>query len=369
MDQIVLLRNGTCFEQGTYEELLKKDVNFASLVGKNFNLEDPCIDELVNEIDFFKLTLPTPEPRPASRSMDLPIEEDLGDIASSPKTGGITFATIKKPLRPVANTISFPLTSMVNASNNENTISRLQQLNSQSVQRSNINERTVSQWVEQRQLSIIDGQIPASNFTVNQATGLARAIERNQLTVHSLHGGFDDYYDDDEEDQDNDEVFEDDPTEMDEQPLGDVEGDDSPAITRLEAVDANKLSQQQPTQGGNKNGTRRRRRRKRMPFSKLYLVYLSRATGLWLTMAIIVLFFIVYAIRIFADFWLQRYVDDVFLHPSQHLDYMVIYAIITAVFLLGLMVRGYLFVWAVIEKCQSFHRKIMIVSFTLACRY
>ncbi|CAJ0909146.1 405_t:CDS:2, partial [Entrophospora sp. SA101] len=50
-DRIMVMRDGECFEEGTYEELEKKDVNLASLVGEYMEIEDPdLIDELIGEI-------------------------------------------------------------------------------------------------------------------------------------------------------------------------------------------------------------------------------------------------------------------------------------------------------------------------------
>src|SRR5947208_16051232 len=47
----MVMKDGECIEEGTYEELKQKDVNVASLVGEYMEIEDPdLIDELIGEI-------------------------------------------------------------------------------------------------------------------------------------------------------------------------------------------------------------------------------------------------------------------------------------------------------------------------------
>ncbi|CAG8541755.1 6472_t:CDS:10 [Ambispora leptoticha] len=50
-DFIMVMKDGSCDEQGTYEELIAKDVNLASLIGEYMEIEDPDqIDELIREV-------------------------------------------------------------------------------------------------------------------------------------------------------------------------------------------------------------------------------------------------------------------------------------------------------------------------------
>jgi hypothetical protein len=71
---------------------------------------------------------------------------------------------------------------------NQQTIRALIALNNNSIQNSELNEHTISKMIERNQLSVLTGgqSRPPTNFS-NQDP-VARTIEANQLTVHSMHG-------------------------------------------------------------------------------------------------------------------------------------------------------------------------------------
>ncbi|RKP06702.1 P-loop containing nucleoside triphosphate hydrolase protein, partial [Thamnocephalis sphaerospora] len=51
-DQILIMSDGHCIEQGTYRELVAKDLNLATLIGESIEIEDPyLVDDLVEEIE------------------------------------------------------------------------------------------------------------------------------------------------------------------------------------------------------------------------------------------------------------------------------------------------------------------------------
>jgi ABC-type multidrug transport system ATPase subunit len=311
MDNVILLKSGICFEQGTYSELVAKDVDFTQLVGQDIAIEEPqAIEELMNEIDLSKM----PEPGDAQfinqqtdeqddqASTQQDDEDDGEPLSSSQERQSmpmIRFGELVRPSRKESGAANL-LTAA-----NEATISRLQAMNAHSIQRNNINEHTLSKYIEYKQLSVIDGHNPYSTMTQN-TTSMARAIERNQLTIHSLHG-----------------------------------------------IDMSST---------NEPGQSQRTARKKLSKWQIYKIYMARGTGYTVAASIVGLFFAVHAVRIFIDFWLKMYVDDNETDSFRiSLDYLLIYGILVVIFLAGVLARGYVYVLAVLKKSRLVHQRMLIV--------
>jgi ABC-type lipoprotein export system ATPase subunit len=163
-DLIIVMQAGKIIERGSYDEMKLRDVNFSGWVTDVIHIEDDPngLFENVTEIRLDPITSMTPKsesplsfsPRPPSR-----------------KTTRRSPLAVQKPI------------------NAETTpgIQQIIDLNSQSVQNTQLTEHNITKMIERGQNSIISGtlQRPPANFA-NQDI-LSRAIELNNLTVHSIH--------------------------------------------------------------------------------------------------------------------------------------------------------------------------------------
>jgi hypothetical protein len=160
----MVMKDGECFEEGTYEELTTKDVNLASLIGESMEIEDPDqIDELINEI-----------------RLETVIDDETQDQLDS--------VVIADPKNAPS---SLPFTRTQSKSDaNEATINRIVELNAHTIQNSNINEQTISKMIERNNLTVLGGagKTRVMGTQVNRELNItAKAVERNQLTIHSLN--------------------------------------------------------------------------------------------------------------------------------------------------------------------------------------
>src|SRR5688572_17694310 len=131
----MVMKDGECFEEGTYEELTTKDVNLASLIGEYMEIEDPDqIDELINEIRLENVIDEHDE-----------TQDQLDSVVTDPKS---------IPLKE----FSLPFTRTQSKSDaHEATINRIVELNSHTIQNININEQTISKMIERNNLTILGG--------------------------------------------------------------------------------------------------------------------------------------------------------------------------------------------------------------------
>ncbi|KAJ3328463.1 hypothetical protein HDU76_009907 [Blyttiomyces sp. JEL0837] len=200
-DHIIVLKNGRIVEEGAFDEMKARKVNFSAWVSDFVPIEDDPSGELekVNEIRLdgpVQATMrgplsnvhlaarlgsgaaPGATPFPKARS------PFAGRLASShvpsPLATGTVITNDQTELRDV--TIQSPEDA------NEMTIRALMALNNGSIQHSQLNEQTISKMIERSQLSVLTGNTsrPPANFS-NQDP-VARTIEANQLTIHSMHG-------------------------------------------------------------------------------------------------------------------------------------------------------------------------------------
>ncbi|CAG8706574.1 22409_t:CDS:10 [Dentiscutata erythropus] len=164
-DRIIVMKNGECVEDGTYAELIEKDVSLASLINDYVEIEDPDqIDELINEI----------------RLEPVPDEDNNIDDFDIIATDYSRDANLN-------NSLSLNRT-LSNTEVNEHTISRIIERNTHTSQ--DINEITISKLIERNNLSVLSGagktrvMGPKVNREMNAT---AVAVEKNQLTIHSLN--------------------------------------------------------------------------------------------------------------------------------------------------------------------------------------
>ena len=156
-------------EQGTYLELKSRNVNFSAWVTDVIHHDD--------------------DPNG--------VIENMSEIRLDPSSSANQPSTVS-PLRPVNETLmhlqmrkskprSSPLASEKPINADQGTIRQLIEMNSSSLQNSNLNEHAISKMIERGQNSVLTGNSmrPPTNFA-NQDV-VTRTIEANHLTVHSLH--------------------------------------------------------------------------------------------------------------------------------------------------------------------------------------
>ncbi|CAG8489567.1 4162_t:CDS:10 [Cetraspora pellucida] len=170
-DRIIVMKNGECIEEGTYDELIKNDVSLASLINDYVEIEDPDqIDELINEIR---------------------LEPFHGDDDDNIDDLDIVITDYSREINPINNNFNNSLAlnrTISNTEANEHTISRIMELNIHTPQ--NINEKTISKVIERNNLSVLSGagRTRVMGPKVNREMNFtAVAVEKNQLTIHSLN--------------------------------------------------------------------------------------------------------------------------------------------------------------------------------------
>ncbi|CAG8665356.1 31006_t:CDS:10 [Gigaspora margarita] len=167
-DRIIVMKNGECVEEGTYSELIEKDVSLASLINDYVEIEDPDqIDELINEIRL----------EPVSDDDD----KNFDDF-------NILVTEYSRETNIINNSPLSLNRTLSNTEANEHTISRIIESNKHTSQ--DINERTIAKMIERNSLSALSGagktrlMGPKVNREMNAT---AFAVEKNQLTIHSLN--------------------------------------------------------------------------------------------------------------------------------------------------------------------------------------
>jgi ABC-type multidrug transport system fused ATPase/permease subunit len=171
-DSIIVMKGGKVVEHGTYKELKEKNVNFSAWVTDVVHIEDDP-NGLIENMSEIRLDPATSTTRPQVAN---PLRPTSGNFAH--------LAMRRRSVQPRSS----PLASSdpINAPEN-NTIRQLMELNSSSMQNSQLNEHTISKMIERSQNSVLTGNQmrPPANFA-NQDV-VARTIDTNNLTVHSLH--------------------------------------------------------------------------------------------------------------------------------------------------------------------------------------
>ncbi|ORX97979.1 P-loop containing nucleoside triphosphate hydrolase protein [Basidiobolus meristosporus CBS 931.73] len=312
-DYVVVMKSGRTFVQGTYQELLEKDFDVGALIGDSIEIEDPFsvdhiqqspADEQLPQNAKAKQPETLVEVTVQSNANANPAETNnpsVSFIDPRNKTSSFTIPRVKTAGVP-GDSSSQPLT-VSNADANELTVHRLIELNARTATRaeatSSADEQTVVKIIERNQLTVIGGGAPLMNQALSnrELNSMARAIEQNQLTIHSLHHG--------------------NVSEVDEE---------EPVTRRLSSLTK-------------------------------YKYYFRESPGMIITILVIVFFFIVHGIRIFSDYWLKLAVDSV----DQDLltYYLPVYAALGGAFLVGIALRGHVYIWVVLKKTTSFHARVL----------
>ncbi|KAG9291847.1 hypothetical protein G9A89_012132 [Geosiphon pyriformis] len=277
-DSIMVMKDGSCDEQGTYEELIAKDVNLAALIGEYMEIEDPDqIDELISEI-----------------RLDPVIDEENDDELESVLVAGSRSAPVSR-----YHTIQYDGKTDSYTDANAYTISKIIGQNAHTIQNTNINELTISKIIEHRNLTVLGGAGKTrmrGNKINRDMNPTAKAIEKNQLTIHSVN-----------------------------EPDG---------LSMMAASRSKKQSQAEVDW-------------------HVYLKYLRKYTGFTGSALIILGFFIAHGIRIFSDWWLKKTV--LITNNSEYGKILGVYGALVALAALGVFIRGVAFAWAVNHKSHALH--------------
>ncbi|KAJ3214108.1 hypothetical protein HDU67_002064 [Dinochytrium kinnereticum] len=313
-DLILVLKGERIIERGTFAELKARKVNFSAWVSDYVPIDDDPAGVLdgVNEIRLdgpLQATVSGGSPMsPVSSTVTRfvaasKISTSTPSLTRSPFAQGRLVHLHKPSPLATADVITqdpMELQSVgADADTGQMTIRAIMALNQQSIQNKQINEHTISKMIERNQVSVLNGSPsrPPANFP-NQDP-VARTIEANQLTVHSVNG-FD------------------------------------PALA---AGDRGIIT--------------------RTSFSPVmaYDMYLREGYGRIVGWSIVVLFFLVHGIRFFSDFWLQLFVDG---RESRSRGYHIgIYGVITAAIAIGVFARGALFSNSVLRKSTTLHDRCL----------
>ncbi|CAG8494665.1 10598_t:CDS:10 [Diversispora eburnea] len=170
------------------------------------------------------------------------------------------------------------------------TINRIIEQNAHTIQNTNINELTISKLIERNQLSVLGGA--GKNRVMGQKinrelNATARAVERNQLTIHSLQGN------------------------------DGINFIDSPTVKRKDS---------------------------KVKF-QVYLDYFRKSTGMTITFLTILSFILIAITKIVSDWWLTKLVGT-----NENSNYGVllgVYGALVGTILIGVFLRGAFFAWVV----------------------
>ncbi|KAG0056100.1 hypothetical protein BGZ83_006361 [Gryganskiella cystojenkinii] len=352
-DHVIAMKAGSIEVQGTFQELMEKDVNLARIVDESMEIEDPDqIHELTNEIRLepssddennagtFASPAATPE-KPLDNHLTIPrtvtIQQPTNGKGSSARFPDYEKRTEGEELNNISvrglanfarsvgsssvnnrpNLLSTRSHSMTqagssngdsNATANEQTIHRLRELNAHTIQNQMLNEQTISRMIERNQMTILGSMGPnrlSSAPTNREENSMARAVERNQLTIHSLSG----------------------------REGGMLSGG------RGERLDLGYGVKSRDVVSG----------------WSVTKAYLRKGTGIGLSVAVAMVFLATHGLRIFSDYWLR------FTAGQDERDvhyYLSIYGGLVAAVVIGAYGRAFFLSWAVFKKSLTYHDRI-----------
>ncbi|ORY95166.1 hypothetical protein BCR41DRAFT_375894 [Lobosporangium transversale] len=366
-DRIIVMKAGSVEAQGTFDELMAKDVNLARIVEESMEIEDPDqIQELMSEVrlepsaegdeeGFGVASQPmSPTGLNAEKSTDRQLTvpknvaiqrgslgkslasrfsnegaavesdgEELGSIMVQGRTSmgisgkaaaGGSSSVNSRPnlLSQRSHSMSNPGTSYNNyMAANEQTIHRLREMNAHTIQNQMINEQTISRMIERNQMTILGsmGQNRLTGAPTNREENImAKAVERNQLTIHSLSG-------------------------RDGGMLGTSGG-------RGERLD---LGYGVKSRDG-------------VPSWSVAKAYLRKGTGMGISISVALIFLATHGLRIFSDYWLRFTVG-----PDEKSDfhyYIGVYGGLVAAVVVGIFARTFLLSWIVFKKSVTYHDRV-----------
>ncbi|TPX37470.1 hypothetical protein SmJEL517_g00565 [Synchytrium microbalum] len=306
-DIVMVLKHGAVTDQGTFQDLKARHVNFSALVSDALVLEDDPLGLLdqVNEINLNAPIDPSnPFPEPDSANSNATNGHQPGDLTISDTTMSSPPSVAINVPSPGSNhhhaTFATPNEKTVNVEANQSTIQALQSLNQRSIQAGGLTEQAIAKMVERTQLTVLGG-VPFNRAPTNFANQntVTRTVDANALTVHSIMG--------------------------------------------IEAVRTMSDGPGVMTRG-------------RGFFGGALGLYVQE-TGLALGIVVVLAFFIVHGFRFVSDVWLSFFVQGAYGYNSA--TYLGVYAGLALAIALGVLLRGRLFTEAALARSVSLHRKIL----------
>ena len=350
-DHVIAMKAGSIEVQGTFQELMAKDVNLARIVDESMEIEDPDqIHELMNEIrleptdeaDTGSSVTAANSEKPFDNHLTIPRTvtiqqgsngkgssarfpdfekrsegEELNNIsvrglASFAKAVGSSSVQNRPNLlsaRSHSMSQAGTSNSAYNTAANEQTIHRLRELNAHTIQNQMLNEQTISRMIERNQMTILGsmGQNRLTSVPTNREENtMARAVERNQLTIHSLSG----------------------------REGGMLSGG------RGERLDLGYGVKSRDVVSG----------------WSVAKAYLRKGTGIGLSVAVALVFLATHGLRIFSDYWL-RFTAGKDEKPDFHY-YLSVYGGLVAAVVVGAYGRTFFLSWVVFKKSLTYHDRI-----------
>ncbi|KAL1919902.1 uncharacterized protein VTP21DRAFT_1834 [Calcarisporiella thermophila] len=282
-DYVLYMKDGSLEDEGTYDELCAKDVNFAALAGDSAEIED--LDDQIEDSggDFLK-----------------PQAEDEETLSSAPESLAHRSPTLSsQPMIPnsiVQNAdvkdMSQPVSHEAHGDDQLNALASTQPPP----------EIALTQMMERGSIIVEPSQLPQSPGA-NEMSAAQRTIERNQLTIHSLSG---------------------------------QEGVLSAAIDPETGLVVLK-----------------RQKRIRTGWPVVWW-FICKNPGATFSLSVIVLFFVVQAVRIVSDWWLKFSVAG----PITVQYFLGVYGGMVAAILLGAFVRYSLYTAVMVRKSAALHDRI-----------
>ena len=260
LDWIVMMKDGQIEKQGTFKELMEYG-EFKRLIESHVDSGEVEVDdegEVMNDENF-----EIPDEKP---------EEPLDIIIETPTKKD------KKKSQQYEMMEQLTITDRSQLSIRKNL---------------DLNEKTIQSFIEKNQLSVIQGH------------NMAKAVERNELSIYALPEGSDD----DSEDL---------------------------AIQRGKLVKDDKSSE---TTG-----------------SKDFADYLRASWGTALSSGVLCFFFLIHGIRIGSDYWLRLWVPRI--GGFSDAVYIGVYGAACGLFALGAFIRGYLFSLMSVSKSKTLHDSV-----------
>ncbi|KAG0253140.1 hypothetical protein BG011_006529 [Mortierella polycephala] len=355
-DHVIVMKGGSVEVQGTFRELMAKDVNLARIVDTSMEIEDPDqIQELMSEISTMReirleptvddhgegpsspmrptteknfdhqLSLPrtaTIDHDESGRDARFPTDEkadnELSTVtvrghSNAARNGKMSSSVHNRPNLLTQRSHSMSGTGTSTGNNlaaNEQTIHRLRELNAHTIQNQMLNEQTISRMIERNQMTIL-GSLGQNRLTAvatnREENTMARAVERNQLTIHSLSGR---------------------------------EGGMTSSGPHGERLDLGYGVKSRDEVSG----------------WSVVKAYLRKGTGLGVPVAIAFIFFATHGLRIFSDYWL-RFTVGPETTPDFHF-YLSVYGGLVAAVVIGAFARAFLLSWVVFKKSLTYHDRI-----------
>ncbi|KAI8929067.1 hypothetical protein BC831DRAFT_547895 [Entophlyctis helioformis] len=296
-DFILVLKGGKVVEQGTYQDLKSRNVNFSAWVSDYVHMDDDPTG-LLDRMSEIRLDPQTSTNQAAKQISAL--------RPPNPHSGPLAHLSIRSKLKTKPRSSPLALTQPITAekdateTTHQSTLRQIIELNAGTMQTSQLNEQTISKLIERSQTGVLTGNTsrPPANFA-NQDI-VSRTIEANQLTVHSVH--------------------------------------DFDVAMTFEPGLLTEAAQERT-------------------FGLPYRQFLSERTGMTVGVVLIVGFFLAHMFRFASDIWLMILVEDRL--GLSNVTYLSVYCSLCFIIAVAVLARGFVFCVLILRKSVSLHERLI----------